>query len=362
MLSLLLTFLAGAIVFSFLCSLWEAVLLSASPTYVKVESERGNLLGRQLKEYKENIDRPLAAILTLNTIAHTVGAIGVGSQATAIWADTNPLLTAFVIPAGMTAAILIASELVPKTLGATYWRPLAPFTVYCLRVVITALAPLVWLSQWITRPIKKAGQDDVLSRGDFKVLTRISAKEGVINQSESTIIENLLAFDSVRAKDIMTPRTVVAAVPADQTVGEFSAADEVVQFSRVPLYRNENKDDVIGFVLKDDVLAAMVDGRSDEPVQEFRRDVLTVSETANLPRLFARLVEERTHIALVIDEYGGMAGILTMEDVMETLLGMEIVDETDPATDMQVLARQIWERRARSLGFVPRQGPDTDGL
>ena len=359
--SLLITFLAGAIVFSFLCSLWEAVLLSTSPTYVNVESERGNTLGRQLKEYKENIDRPLAAILTLNTIAHTVGAIGVGSQATAIWADTNPLMTALVIPVAMTAAILIASELVPKTLGATYWRPLAPFTVYCLRVVVTALAPLVWLSQLITRSIRKEGQDDVLSRGDFKVLTRISAKEGVINQSESTIIENLLAFDSVRAKDIMTPRTVVTAVPVDQTVGEFSAADEVLRFSRIPLYRNENKDDVIGFVLKDEVLAAMLDGRSAQRLEDFRRDVLTVSETSNLPQLFARLVGERMHIALVIDDYGGMAGIVTVEDVVETLLGMEIVDETDGAADMQVLARRNWQRRAESLGFAAKQDVDTDG-
>lgn len=352
MLTLLFFFFAVAIVFSFLCSIWEAVLLSVTPAYAQIKLEEGSAVGHRLQSFKQNIDRPLAAILTLNTFAHTVGAFGVGSQATIIWQDAHPMITAVAIPVGMTAVILVLSEIVPKTLGALYWRTLVPFTTNSLMLVVTLLAPLVWLSQLITRAMKGDKTDSVLSRTDFVALAKIGVKEGVIDPGESTIISNLLEFDDVRAEDIMTPRPVVVAATIDQTANEFHEANNELPFSRIPLHKDDDKDRVVGFLLKDDVLAAVIEGRGDEPLANLKRDILAVAERTSLPVLFTRLLRERAHIALVINEYGGMSGIVTMEDVIETLLGFEIVDETDRDADMQALARRNWERRARSFGLL----------
>ncbi len=350
MYSLLITFFVLALLFSFLCSLWEAVLLSITPTYAEIKHQEGAAIGRHLRAFKENIDRPLAAILTLNTIAHTVGAIGVGNEAARIWAETNPWLTQLVIPVVMTLAILILSEIIPKTIGANFWEELAPFTVRSLLLIITLLAPLVWLSQLITRLLKRDKERSVLSRSDFLAMARIGAKEGVFEKTESEIIHNLLRFERVRAKDIMTPRTVVFAVPENMTIRQVYEAHEDVHFSRIPIYQ-DSKDHITGFVLKDELLASLVRGEGDAPVSRIRREIVVIDEQFPLPELFSRFVGRRAHIALVVDEFGGMAGIVTMEDVIETLLGLEIVDESDRAEDMQLHARAQWERRAKAHGL-----------
>jgi CBS domain containing-hemolysin-like protein len=351
MYSLLVTFFVLALLFSFLCSLWEAVLLSITPTYAEIKHQEGSPIGRHLRAFKENVDRPLAAILTLNTIAHTVGAIGVGNEAARIWAETNPWLTQLVIPVGMTLAILILSEIIPKTIGANFWEELAPFTVRSLLVIIALLAPLIWLSQLITRTLKRDKERSVLSRSDFLAMARIGAKEGVFEKTESEIIHNLLRFERVRAKDIMTPRTVVFAVPENMTIREVYEAHGDVHFSRIPIYQ-DSKDHITGFVLKDELLASLVRGEGDAAVGNIRREIVVIDEQFPLPELFSRFVGRRAHIALVVDEFGGMAGIVTMEDIIETLLGLEIVDESDRAEDMQLHARAQWERRAKAHGLA----------
>ena len=351
MVSLLVLFAVLAIAVSFLCSLWEAVLLSIAPSYARLRYQEGSALGRHLKAFKDEIDRPLAAILTLNTIAHTVGAIGVGNQAAVLWADSSPWITRFAIPIGMTLAILVLSELIPKTLGALFWKPLVPFTVTSLRIAMFVLGPLVWLSAKLTGMLRPEGQGSMLSRSDFLAMAEIGAQEGVFERSESEIIANLLRFHRVRAKDIMTPRTVVVMASEDTTIRSYYDASESLPFSRIPTHEPGATDHVTGYVLKDDLLAALVEEKGDEPLRAIRRDVLVVDEGSPLPDLFNRFVEEREHIAMVADPFGGMSGIVTMEDVIETLLGLEIVDELDHAEDMQVLARQNWERRARGLGL-----------
>lgn len=353
MYTLLIFFFSLSILFSFLCSMWEAVLLSVTPSYAQIKIQQGEALGQRLKEFKENIDKPLAAILTLNTIAHTVGAIGVGEQAATIWSDSNPLITRLAVPALMTLAVLVLSEIIPKTIGANFWRELAPFTVTSLTIMMTALGPLVWMSQLITRTIKQDGGESVLSRSDFLAMAEIGAEEGVFEETESRIIRNLLRFDTVRARDIMTPRTVVKAAPEDQTIEEFFRSSPDLVFTRIPTHRSESRDDITGFVLKDDIHAGMLRGRGGETIESLRRDIMITIESSSVPDLFNRFLEEREHIALVIDEYGGFAGIVTMEDVIETLLGLEIVDELDREDDMQVLARRNWEKRAKSLGLLP---------
>ncbi len=356
MYTMLIIFFLVSIVFSFLCSLWEAVLLSTTPSFAEIKQREGTALGRQLNEFKANIDRPLAAILTLNTIAHTVGAIGVGAEATAIWAEVNPLITGVVVPVVMTLAILIISEIVPKTIGATYWQELVGFTVSSLRIVITLLLPLVWLCQLVTSSLKKDTKGSIFSRSDFLAMAEIGAEEGVFNESESEIIGNLLRFHRITANDIMTPRTVVDVASEDETIKDFFDSRETLHFSRIPIFEG-TKDHITGYFLKDELLAALIEERGDDMIATLRREIIIIPQDFPLPELFSRFVTRREHIALVVDEYGGMAGIVTMEDVIETLLGMEIVDEMDQSTDMQVLARREWEKRARARGLIAEQTP-----
>ena len=356
----LVLFFILSIGFSFLCSIWEAVFLSIPPSFVEVRSEEGTRVGKLLKQFKDNVDRPLAGILTLNTIAHTVGAMGVGMQAEKIWGDRStmnlfgmdlPISSEFMIGALMTLAILILSEIIPKTLGANYWKALTPFTVNSLQVIIYILYPLVWLAQVITRFLKKDKERSVFSRAEFTVMAEIGEKEGVFKKDESKIIRNLLRFNTIQAKDIMTPRTVVKAANETTLIRDFHENNPNLRFSRIPIYR-ESKDHINGFVLKDEILSNIINGQGDITLAAIRRDITIVSETIALPDLFNKLMEKREHIALVVDEFGGMAGIVTVEDVIETLLGMEIVDEFDSIEDMQSLARRNWEKRARHLGLI----------
>ena len=360
MISLLFLFFSIAIVTSFLCSLWEAVLLSITPSYAQIQLQKDTSLGRRLQAFKEDIDQPLAAILTLNTIAHTVGAIGVGDQASKIWSDAHPLITGLLVPASMTLAILIFSELIPKTLGANNWQSLAPATARSLSWVIRLLGPLVWMSQLITSKLKNKEVTSAFTRSDFLAMADIGAQDGIFEQQESDIITNLLKFRSVQAKDVMTPRTVVRSSRATQSLGEFFESDREHRFSRVPLYENESHDQVIGYVLKDQVLAGIVDGHTDKPLVTLKREIIAVPYDYPILDLFNRFLGTHEQIALVVDEFGGMDGIVTMEDVIETLLGVEIVDESDRTADMQVLARRSWERRARRVGIIVEPSPTED--
>ena len=352
MYTLLITFFLIAIVISFLCSLWEAVLLSITPSYARMKVEEGSSLGHTLQNFKANIDQPLAAILTLNTIAHTVGAIGVGQQAALIWAEANPLITSLLVPALMTLGVLILSEIVPKTIGANYWQELVRFTVTSLRLIITLLFPLVWACQLITRALKKDKSASVFTRSEFMAMAEIGAQEGVFEEEESAIIQNLLQFQDVTARDVMTPRMVVKTASQETTVAEFFHANQKLRFSRIPVFEKNHRENVTGYILRSELLAEQAHGNGDKTLAEIRREIKVVNETFPLPALFNWFLQKREHIALVTDDYGGMAGIVTMEDVIETLLGLEIVDELDVVEDMQTLARKNWETRARALGLL----------
>jgi len=354
MYTLLIVFLFISIIFSFLCSIWEAVLLSITPSFTQMRIQEGNDLGKTLKEFKENIDRPLAAILTLNTIAHTAGAIGVGAQATKIWGAS--LMSTAVVPVVMTLAILFLSEIIPKTIGANYWRELAGFTVKSLKVVMWVLAPLVFVSQFITKALKKDKKASVLSRADFGAMAELGAQQGVFDEGESNILHNLLRFNTIFAKDVMTPRTVMIAADQQTNIRDFHDANPDLRFSRIPIYE-ESQDHITGYVLKDQILKQLVDGKGQDTLASIRRDVLAVKESYPIPDLFAHFTEKREHIAIIVDEFGGTDGIVTMEDVIETLLGLEIIDEQDNAADMQALARKQWEGRARDMGLLE---PGTD--
>lgn len=350
---MLILFFVVSIVFSFLCSIWEAVLLSITPAYTQQLVQQGGEPGESLQSFKENIDRPLAAILTLNTIAHTVGAIGVGAQASRIWGVS--IMATVIVPVVMTLAILLLSEIIPKTIGANYWRELTPFTVRCLNFVIKALAPLVMLSQVITKWLKKDKSASVLSRADFTAMATLGSQQGVLEESESQYLQNLLKFNKVRAQDVMTPRTVMISTDEKTALVDFHTKHSDLRFSRIPVF-SENPDNVTGYFLKDEMLAALLkEPDSQSPVSGLRRDIITVTEDFPILKLFTRFIETREHISLVLDEFGGTAGLVTMEDVIETLLGIEIVDELDDTEDMQALARKRWQERARNSGLLDNE-------
>ena len=343
-----------SIVFSFLCSIWEAVLLSITPTFVNTELNKGSKLGKSLQTFKKEIDRPLSAILTLNTFAHTVGAIGVGAAASKVYAGKEVLglisyetMVAFL----MTLAILYFSEIIPKTIGANNWKQLTPFTVKSLTFLLWFLFPLIWVSQLITKSFKKDKEKGVLTRTDFLALADVGKSSGALEESESSIISNLLGMDTLKVQDVMTPRTVMQIIDEETSLQEYYDNHQPMRFSRIPIFQH-NQDSVTGLVLKDDILNSMLQGKQSEPLKSIKREIKMINQDKSLKELFSYMTDENTHIAIAHDTYGSITGLVTMEDMMETILGLEIIDESDNVADMQALARKRWEERAKKLGII----------
>lgn len=354
--TLLIVYFSLAIAVSFLCSLMEAALLTVSPSYILSEEEKGKTYASKLKDLKTNIDKPLSAILSFNTIAHTVGAAGVGAQAVAIWGEQYFGL----ISAVLTIAILVLSEIIPKSLGANYWRQVVPWMGSVLNGMIYLLYPLVIFSQFITKAFSKS-DGQTTSREEVAALTNLGVQEGIFEESESKIIHNLIRFKSIRVSSVMTPRTVVLAIEESQTLKELFNIKKTMRFSRIPVYK-ESIDNIRGYVLKFDILDKLANDEFDHSIRELTREMTVVFEHYSIPVVLEILMNKREHIALVVDEYGGMAGIVTMEDILETLLGLEIQDESDSEADMQQLARKQWTARAKKLGLIlpPEEGDARD--
>lgn len=344
---LLLFYLFLALGVSFLCSILEAVLLSITPSYVVLKEQDQPRVGAILKKLKENIDRPLSAILTLNTIAHTVGAAGVGAQALVVFGDAY----VSIISAVLTLLILVLSEIIPKTLGATFWKELASFSARIINFLIVATYPFVKLSEFITATINSNKSEPTISREEFSAMADQGVQEGIFEEGESNVFKNLIAFSSLKVKDIMTPRIVVMKFPESLTIEEALAQKEKMRVSRFPVFKR-NEEDITGFILKMDMYEQVASGNKSAKLETIKREVLIIPETATLKILLQSLLEKQEHIAVVVDEYGGLAGVVTMEDVIETLLGIEIVDEIDDIEDMQHLAREKWANRAKKLGIV----------
>jgi len=353
--TLLIVYLLIALFFSFLCSIMEAVILSVTPSFIATKLGEKKSYAVSLQKFKDNIDRPLAAILTLNTFAHTIGAAGVGAQAQLIWGNQYLSLTSAIL----TILILIFSEIIPKTIGANFWKQLVRPTVAILKVLMVILYPFVVISQLITKLFNIKKHKSVLSRSDFSALAKIAEKEGVFASGESKIIQNIARFHNLKAKEIMTPRTVVFAEQEDITIGEFYGSHPELIFTRIPLYK-ESIDEISGYFLKNEMLSKIIEGEKDIPLREIKRDIILVYENLPIPNLYDRLIHNKEHIAVVIDEYGGTEGIVTMEDVFETIIGIEITDETDDIVDLQKTAREKWEERAKRMGLNIENDRRTD--
>ncbi len=343
--ALLVFYLLLALVVSFFCSILEAVLLSVTPSFIQSKLADGKKWAEQLLVFKKDIDQPLAAILSLNTISHTVGAAGVGAQAGVVFQNVS----VGIISGILTLLILIFSELIPKTLGASYWKQLAFFTTKSLQILKWIMYPFLLVSRAITK-LFKTGNDPSVERSEVIALAEIGAREGVFTTEETRILKNLVNLRKVSVRDIMTPRTVMVVASEKSTVQEFVDNQDFKRFSRIPIYEN-SKDNITGFVHKSDVLETMRTEETALALKEIAREIPVISHEDSIYKTYKFLTDQNAHIALVVEEFGGTAGLVTMEDVLETLLGLEITDEFDQLEDMREYARDRWKKRAARLGI-----------
>ena len=343
---LLITYVLVALGFSFLCSVAEAVLLSVTDAHIALLKKQKNRTGTLLGNLKSDVNRPLAAILTLNTIAHTVGAAGAGAQAALVFGSAYVGIASAIL----TLLILIFSEIIPKTLGAHYWRQLSPVTAVVLKYLVIVLYPFVKLSEKLTASLTHGSEPGGFSREEFLAVADLSYKEGRIEKQESKILSNLLLLQDTSVSLAMTPRMVIYSLSEATTVETFFYKYEKTVFSRIPIYKDD-PENITGFVLRSDLLLAQARGNGTNALENYRRDITAVHESISLSRVFNELLQLKTHLMLVIDEYGGIEGLITLEDVLETLIGIEIIDEKDETVDMQKEARRLWKRRAEKMGI-----------
>lgn len=350
---LLLTFYVSiAIGVSFVCSVLEAVLLSISPSYIAQLRQQEHPAANSLLALKEDIDRPLASILTLNTIAHTIGAATAGAQAAVVFGSQ----WLGVFSAVLTLGILVLSEIVPKTIGATYWRQLAPATAGILRWMVLALKPFVWFSEQITKRLARGHQPPKM-RDELSAMAMLARESGEFAEGESKILSNLLNIQDVPVTEIMTPRTVVFRVDAETTIDEFLAKHKETPFSR-PLIYSEQSDNIIGFVHRLELFKLQQSGCGAKQLGTVMRPIHVLLNNMPLPKAFDQMMALRLQLSLIVDEYGTIQGLLTLEDIFEYLLGEEIIDEADKTNDMQELAYQRWEQWKRVHGVIENKDDD----
>jgi CBS domain containing-hemolysin-like protein len=321
----------------------ESVLLATSDSFLFVKAENGHKSASSLIKLRRKIEIPLSAILSLNTIAHTIGAAGVGAQATKIFGEVYFGIISIIL----TLLILVFSEIIPKTIGAKYWRELALFSGAIIRGMVFITYPLVVMTGYITKLI--SGNTDVLStsREEISAMASIGTREGIIEEKENKIIQNLIRLKDIKVKEIMTPRVVVATANAVMSLGEFLIQKDLLYYSRLPIYK-DNHENIIGYVFRHEVFERLAEKETGLKLQDICREIVIANEFQTIMSLWEVLLEKKEHIALIVDEYGGMAGIVTLEDIIESILGLEIVDERDKIVDMQQFARRRWnERKAK---------------
>ncbi len=334
--TLLIIYLSLAILVSFLCSILEAVLLSSTNSYIEsLSKDHNENLVNKLKGLKSNIDKPISSILTVNTFAHTMGAAGVGAQAQILFGEEWQAAVAFVI----TLLILYFSEIIPKTIGALHWKRLLVPSAYIISFMMTISAPFTWFSSFLTNYISRNKKHQSnFSRDEIMAVVAMGEREGAILSKESDLIENLLKLKNIKAKDIMTPRSVVFAMPSSTTIEEAVEDDRMYIHSRIPIYR-ETLDDVVGIVFSQRILEESNEDNDSMTLESISHEVHMVSENIPVPNLIDQFIKRKTHLFIVYDNYGQTVGVVTLEDAIETLLGVEIVDEMDEIEDMQLFAK-----------------------
>ena len=333
--TLILLYLIGALGVSFLCSVLEAVLLSTPISFISMKESQGVKSASLMMKYKTNVDRPVAAILTLNTVAHTIGAAGVGSESVKVFGEAY----FGIISAILTLLILVISEIIPKTIGASYWRTLAMSSAKIIRAMIVITYPLVWLSELLTRCVSPKIQPLTVSREEVAAMVNVGTDEGVIEASENKVIQNFLKLSNVCAQEIMTPYVVVASASSKTTMKEFYDNPALSSFSRIPVF-DTDREFIVGYVRRANILEMLTQDKFSMTLGDLVRPVLFFMENTKVSEIWQKMLEKKEHISIISDEYGCMRGIVTMEDIIETMLGVEIVDECDTIADLQALARE----------------------
>ena len=339
--SLLVAYFLLAIGVSFLCSLLEAVILSVTHSQIGMLVKTNPKQGKMLQKLKDDINRPLAAILTLNTISHTLGAAGMGAQVLYLYGSGAVAIASAVL----TFCILVFSEILPKTIGAYFCRSLAIPSAYLIRFLMVIAFPFVWLSNTLSKSI--SSKEDKVSREEIAAMAEMGEDEGSIDEQESDIIENLFRLKEIQIEDILTPRSVIYAFEDTQTVGKIMDSTEDIIFSRIPVF-NDNIDNVIGMVYKDNLLETMADDYFEKTMSELVEPVEQVYEKESVETVLNKFIKNRSHMFIVKDEFGGTTGIVTLEDCIETLLGVEIMDESDEVADMRKLAKDQQRQKRKS--------------
>lgn len=338
----LIVYLLIALLVSFLCSILESVLMSTPISYITMREEEGSKSAKKFKKYKQEPDRPLAAILSLNTIANTIGAAGVGKQATEVFGSEWFGLASAI----MTVLILICSEIIPKTIGTSYWKHLMSTAARIISVLIILMHPFVILIKLITKWITPKESEVTVSREEVSAMANVGEEEGVIEENENKIIQNIIKLDNIKACDVMTPRVVSAIAPENMTLREFYDNDDYLHFSRIPVYA-DSKEFITGYVLRSDALEELAEDNFDLTLGQLKRDISYFNEEQSISSVWEVLLKNKAQIAVMIDEYGCFQGILTLEDIIETILGLEIIDENDEVSDLQQFARERWEKRQK---------------
>ena len=341
--SLIYIIMLVSIALSALCSVLEATLLSTPLSYITGLEEQGVKGAERLKRLKQNSDRPISAILCLNTIANTVGASIVGSLVYEVYGDALVGIFSTIF----TLAILIFSEIIPKTIGSSYWRSLALPASAIISMMIFISFPLVWILEHLQRFISSNSNQVSVSREDISAMVSVATEEEVIEKDEKKMIQNLLKLDEVTAHEIMTPSVVVEMVPGTMTIREFYDSENT--HSRILIYDEENDEYVTGYVLRQEVLEKMAEDSFDTTLDDIIRPIMTFGEDDTVADIWEKLLEKKEHISAILDEYGSLRGIVTMEDVIETMLGQEIVDEKDEVVDMQEYAKDQWEKAQKEI-------------
>lgn len=355
--TLLFVYLFLALIISFICSIAEAVLLSTPVSYLRGKEQLGVKSAAKFIQLKIKIDKPLSAILTLNTIAHTVGAAGVGAEANKLFGAAYFGL----VSAILTILILVLTEIIPKTIGATYWRGLSTISVYVINFMIIITYPLVIMSLYITNRISKNKSEKSTSIEEIAALANIGAAEGAFGEKENKIIQNLVKLQEIRVSEIMTPRVVVSVADENMTLDEFLKEKDLLRFSRIPVY-SENDEHITGYVFRQAVFEKLAEDLTGLKLKNIKREIVVIPETKPLIDVWEILLEKKEHIALVVDEFGGMGGVVTMEDIIETLLGFEIVDEKDTISDMQQYARERWKMRQAKYRHIEQSNNQSNPL
>lgn len=343
---LIIIYMVAALVLSGLCSVLEATLMSTPMSFITALETQGVKGSARLKRYKTNIDRPISAILILNTIANTVGASLVGSRAADYAGEmgySNEMVVG-IVSAVFTLLVLFCAEIVPKTIGSTYWRKLAIPASGVIRILIIIAWPLVFVIEKFTHLISKKGNTTMVSREEVSAMVTVGAEEGVLEKKENKMIQNLLKLDEITAHQIMTPSVVVAMADSSMTLRDFYKEDEYSNYSRIPVYDDDNSDYITGYVLRQTILERLAEDKFNIHLKDLARPILSFTEEDSVAKIWEKLLEKKEHISIIIDEYGTLRGIVTLEDVIETMLGFEIVDENDEVVDMQEYAKAQWKK------------------